>query len=380
MASLRYRKGNWYARVRRYDRNHKRHEKEVPLRTASKTEADARFRQVVRVEPEIKNGIILDVYQYFPWLNVKGVSRIVGRVLGNTSKEWLKLRKADGLANTTINRNRDSLNTIIGILGELINLDQIDSKAIDEYKYVMQKKGYSPHGINLNLRTLKTFLKWCINRDYLTKVPHISMVRTPQVAPSYISDKNFDKIMSLEYLNNHYKRVIFFYRETGCRLSEPILGRLDGNWLIIDAGFTKQRREKEIELSDKCVEICIEMKVQFDKWKDRVKKPVTKYFLDHYSKAFKRACNQIGIGNHFHDLRHTFAVRRYLQTHDIYQVCKEMGHASVKTTEIYAQFSLKRLKYDFPSIIIGTDNVQKVGEPVQVGDTNLGDIIAISSS
>ena len=129
MASLRYRRGNWYARVRRYDRNHKRHEKEVPLRTASKTEADARFRQVVRVEPEIKNGIILDVYQYFPWLNVRGVSRIVGRVLGNTSKEWLKLRKADGLANTTINRNRDSLNTIIGVLGELINLDQIDSKA-----------------------------------------------------------------------------------------------------------------------------------------------------------------------------------------------------------------------------------------------------------
>ena len=59
----------------------------------------------------------------------------------------------------------------------------------------MQKKGYSPHGINLNLRTLKTFLKWCINRDYFTRVPHISMVRTPQVAPSYISDKNFDKII-----------------------------------------------------------------------------------------------------------------------------------------------------------------------------------------
>ena len=57
MASLRERNGNWYARVRRYDRNHKRHEKEVPLRTASKTEADARFREVVRVEPEIKNTV-----------------------------------------------------------------------------------------------------------------------------------------------------------------------------------------------------------------------------------------------------------------------------------------------------------------------------------
>ena len=51
---------------------------------------------------------------------------------------------------------------------------------------------------------------------------------------------------------------------------------------------------------------------------------------------------------HLHCLRHTFAVRRYLQTRDIYLVKQELGHASVTTTEIYAQFSLRRLEKDFP--------------------------------
>ena len=36
---------------------------------------------------------------------------------------------------------------------------------------------------------------------------------------------------------------------------------------------------------------------------------------------------------------------------DIYRVKQEMGHASVTTTEVYAQFSLRRLTMDFPNII-----------------------------
>ena len=72
------------------------------------------------------------------------------------------------------------------------------------------------------------------------------------------------------------------------------------------------------------------------------------------SKTFLNAIREVDGMNtkyHFHCLRHTFAVRRYLQTRDIYLVKKEMGHASVTTTEVYAQFSLRRLTMDFPDIM-----------------------------
>jgi len=73
----------------------------------------------------------------------------------------------------------------------------------------------------------------------------------------------------------------------------------------------------------------------------------------HLSKVFLKAVREIDGDKtkfHFHCLRHTFAVRRYLQTRDIYQVKQEMGHSSVTTTEIYAKFSLRRLEMDFPSL------------------------------
>ena len=62
------------------------------------------------------------------------------------------------------------------------------------------------------------------------------------------------------------------------------------------------------------------------------------------------------IASHIHCLRHTFAVRRYLKTRDIYLVKQEMGHSSVTTTEIYAKFSLRRLEMDFLSLTESNNN------------------------
>ena len=76
-----------------------------------------------------------------------------------------------------------------------------------------------------------------------------------------------------------------------------------------------------------------------------------RHLIKYYSRKFREACRAAGItGKKFHSLRHTFAVRHYLQTRDIYAVAKQLGHASVTTTEIYAKFNLKRLEQDFPDL------------------------------
>ena len=68
------------------------------------------------------------------------------------------------------------------------------------------------------------------------------------------------------------------------------------------------------------------------------------------SKKFLWACREVKIDYHFHDLRHTFAVIRYLLTGNIYSVKKDLGHSSVTTTEVYADFKTSRLLTDFPSL------------------------------
>ena len=76
---------------------------------------------------------------------------------------------------------------------------------------------------------------------------------------------------------------------------------------------------------------------------------------------FKKALIDIGADSskHLHSIRHTFAVRRYLQTRDIYQIKQEMVHSSVTTTEIYAKFNLRRLEMDFPSLVNNSKSLEK---------------------
>ena len=76
-------------------------------------------------------------------------------------------------------------------------------------------------------------------------------------------------------------------------------------------------------------------------------------FKSNISKTFLKVIREIGGDKtkfHFHCLRYNFAVRRYLQTRDIYLVKQEMGHSLVVMTEHYAKLNLRRLMDDFPSL------------------------------
>ena len=82
-----------------------------------------------------------------------------------------------------------------------------------------------------------------------------------------------------------------------------------------------------------------------------------------FTKNFVMALKEIGIYEPtittFHSIRHTFAVRRYLQTRDIYQVSKELCHRSVQVTEDnYGHFDFEQLEEDFPTLIDGSNSSQ----------------------
>ena len=76
-----------------------------------------------------------------------------------------------------------------------------------------------------------------------------------------------------------------------------------------------------------------------------------RHIINRYGKEFKKACRQLGIkGKTLHNLRDTYAVRRWAITGDIKMVADEIGHTSVVMTEKYAKCNLRRLQDDFPSL------------------------------
>ena len=118
---------------------------------------------------------------------------------------------------------------------------------------------------------------------------------------------------------------------------------------MIGGDVTKQRMDKELFLSHINLEQIIKMRAFLESYKGTLDS-----WIGNLSKTFLKAMREVDGQDtkyHLHCLRHTFAVRRYLQTRDIYLVKQELGHSSVVTTEIYAKFSLRRLEADFSSLV-----------------------------
>ena len=372
MASLINRRDVWYARVLWYKPNATRQtEKQIPLRTKSKVTARERLSMVQKVEDEIIELHSKNEKYSFPWMNKIGKRKVEYLTFECAIERWIKLRKSQGIASSTIERNRQSMNTIMSVLGKSIRLSSVITRSIERYTEVMSLKGYKPNGININLRTLTTFLKWAYRRTHIDKMPFVEKVKIPKALPSYLSDTDFDRL--IKKTDEHFAKVFHMYRNTGFRLTEPILGILKNDILVIRAKFSKTRKERRILLSPEDVPVVYELQEYYNAWRNKVKVKKVKYFANKYSKEFKRVCRlkKVGLDNKFHDLRHTFAVRRYLMTRDIYQVMKEMGHSKVTTTQIYADFELSRLKYDFPTIV-NTSKNPKIGKwDTDSWDTNM---------
>ena len=110
MASLKKRRGVWYARVQWWIDNFRK-EKQIPLQTKSKVTASERLSLVKKVEQEIIELYYKDEKYNFPWMNDDGKRKIEYLTLEGAIETWLKLRKSQGIANSTIERNRQSMNT-----------------------------------------------------------------------------------------------------------------------------------------------------------------------------------------------------------------------------------------------------------------------------
>ena len=365
MATLKKRRNKWYARVLWYDETGYKKEKQIPLRTESKTVARERLVAVNREEAEIKDGLKFS----FPWLNEDGATKVIRFTVELAAEEWMKRREKNGIRPKTIEMNWMGLNHFMNYVGKSMPLASISTSDIDGFSDLMKGKGLSVTSVNIYLRTLKTMFRYFWKRERLDRIPMIEQLSLKVNDPIYISDVEFQSIMELDWLDSFYKRVYFFYRETGLRLREPFMSKLDGFWLDIP-NQSKGKRPRSIELSKSLINIYGELM----EWYNtcglvELSKGV------HLSKVFKKALRSIGASEdkHFHSLRHTFAVRRIVENVPIYKIKKMMGHSSVTTTELYAEMELKRLSHDFPTL---SPFVPKNGKV----DTELVDTTTVISS
>ncbi len=323
-------------------------ERKIGLNTGNEKEARLRRRQVELREADIKAG--LDYV--FPWEKRIMPRRRPATGLEKAKKGYLKALKVDEKRIGTIDIYTRALNHFEKVLGKRVPVHEITVKHIDQYKEAA-RKSLGPVTVNMMLRAIKTFLRWLHDRDQIAKVPKIKQIPVPTKDPKYVSNDDFKKI--LKKASPEMQEIFHFYRDTGCRLSEPFLGKIDGAFLVISPEESKSRSTRVISLTEKQIEVLQIMRAQThlptaDKKGLRAIRKT--HDVKHYSRAFTAACTAAKVtGKSLHSLRHTFALREYLRTRDIYHVQKALGHASVTTTEIYSRFNSQKLEQDFPDLM-----------------------------
>jgi site-specific recombinase XerD len=358
--NLKWRRGKWYYRVyyRLFGENK---EKQIPLKTSSKVEARERSSEVEKVLPDIKQNLIQSggkEYGFiFPWLSDSTRTIVKRFTLKNAIDEWMS-KRIGKLAKNTTDLNQDGLNYFVKLIGDTHPLESIRTNHIESFSDWLGSRGLSKTTINIHLRTIKAMFRYYLKVDRLAKIPHIHQLRIPKTEPIYITDNELQSIMELDWLDDFYKDVFLFYRETGVRRNEPMMSVLDGSWIDIP-NTSKSKVGRNIKLDKPLQSIFNELKEWLvNGYGSKLKTPD-----DHLSKKFKKALRSIGAdeSKHFHSLRHTFAVRRLIQGTSIYDLKLLMGHSSVTTTEVYSNMNLKRVAQDFPTIVTSYVNDAKIG-------------------
>ncbi|MFL3045335.1 MAG: tyrosine-type recombinase/integrase [Candidatus Neomarinimicrobiota bacterium] len=356
MASILKRRGKYYSRVSWYTESKKKTEKQIPLKTDKKSVARVRNVQVEKLESTIREG----KEWKFPWLKGGGKTELVELSIADAVEKFYAVKMLDNLRPRTFEAYKQGLNPFMDALEKHYRrsdypIANVGLSEINIFKAWSKRRGHSPSTTNLCLQKIKSLLKYCYDLEYIEKEVKVEMIKVKDKPPMYLSEEKLLNLFRSDSVEEHYRKAFYFYAMTGCRLQEPFNGYINGRWLIIDTDISKTGKVRQIQLDDNLLSVLLEMRNRVEKAVGTSghgsKSASRRWQIKKYSRMFKKCAIAEGFGIHkFHNLRDTYATRRWAMTGDIHMVSKEIGHSSVGMTEKYADFELHMLVDDFPTI------------------------------
>ena len=343
MATLKKRREKYYSRIQWWI-GENRKEKQIPLKTDKKSVAIIRNNEVTNIEDTIKNGNNWS----FPWMNQDGKVQLIRVSISNAYQEYRNAQNINGVRESTLNLVDNSMRCLYKVFGDTYPLASLTYSHIEQFKKYWHSK-HAPSTMNINLSKIRAFHNWSVMRGYTKKINFILVKEDPKPI-AYLTEDEFNSVMKCEIIDVHFRKSFLFYYMTGCRKSEPFEGKLSGNWLTVEPSTAKGHNTRDIHLVPLLKNILKEMRNRYEMMFTKHGQ-VPKHIKDRYGKEFKKACRAVGVkGKTLHNLRDTYAVRRWAITGDIKMVADEIGHASVVMTEKYAKCKLLKLQDDFPSL------------------------------
>ncbi len=226
-------------------------------------------------------------------------------------------------------------------------------------------KGISPKSINRKIATLKSYFKFLMGREFISKNPagRLKPLKTEKNLPTFVKESEMTNLLtnlefSEDFTGQRDKLVIELFYSTGIRLAELI------NIKISDINFFdksvkvlgKRNKERIIPLHSEVLRLTknylLIMKETFpEKTSDHLiltdnGDPVYPVFIYRLIKKYLGLVTTLTKKSP-HVLRHTFATHMLDKGADLNAVKDLLGHTSLAATQVYTHNSLEKLKTAF---------------------------------
>jgi len=222
-----------------------------------------------------------------------------------------------------------------------ITTAQVEQYLLDRYQTT------SVYAHRKDYINLKAFFNQAIKLNYLKSNPlnRIKKIKIPEKLPLFFSRYEFSKLINV-IDKEDVKELVIFAVNTGLRQGELLSLQFrqvnfSNRTIILDnqTHITKSKRIRSVPLNETAFSIIQKRNNGKDDNVFTIRESGIKQ--DWIVHNFKKYVLKTDINPklHFHSLRHTFASWLVQKGVSIYHVSKLLGHADVKTSEIYSHLS-----------------------------------------
>ena len=226
------------------------------------------------------------------------------------------------------------------------NLEKMDPESIKNFILSKKERNYSPQTLNLSINSLKFFYNNIIGEKMRAD---IRMAKRNKKLPVVLTREEVGRILELT-INKKHKLLLSLAYGAGLRVSEAIDLRVKdvgfGN-LTLHIRGAKGKKDR-ITIFPEKIKAELEELIK-DKAGDRIlfeSERGGSLSLRTAQKIFENALYRAGIkkGASFHSLRHSFATHLLENGTDIRYIQELLGHANIRTTQIYTKVTNLGLK------------------------------------
>ena len=259
------------------------------------------------------------------------------------------LDSLEKIKNYSPNTIKSYKNDILQYLDEEVVLGEFS-----KYLKICSKKGFSKTTINRKITSIKTFLIWCIEKNYLesTSLKSVTNLKAEKKLPNVLTanyiNELLDSLPSKDPKDIRDKAILELMYSSGLRVSEV------SNLSIKDVKDNKSikvlgkgNKERVLPITSRAYDV-INKYIEHSRTIFVNEKSDSFLFLGvrggQLSDREIRRIVKLRVGTFPHSLRHTFATHLLDGGADLRIVQELLGHNDPSTTQIYTHVSKKQMK------------------------------------